>query len=454
VSCSDKEVNIKILLNGIVAAGDLTLKQRNELLGEMTDEVAAIVLRDNFVQTRAISFTASQSLRLLDLHTRYLDEMDRSGKINRAIEFLPDDKVLAERKLSGLGLTRPEIAVLLCYSKTILKEQILASEVPEDPHFKTTLINSFPKPLQKRFKQEMENHPLKREIIATKLSNIVINEMVFSFVYRMQEEVGSCVAEIVRAYMLAREVLNIESIWKQLEEIESIITAEEQTELVVTYIRLLRRVTRWFLRTQRAGLNVSKLVKLYGPGVIELKKSIPSVLGETKRVQFEERYNDYLKQGIPPALAHEITVTRGLFSAMDIIEVAHQHQISVNSVAEVYFGMGEYLDLAWIRTQIISHPTDNNWEILSRESLRDDLDWQQRQLTAGIIALDNNNNDYMKCFSEWSDNHASLIERWRHILTDLKSATVLTYTMFFVAVRELHDLTQTTLQMSKQEVTA
>ncbi|MFC3909278.1 NAD-glutamate dehydrogenase [Legionella dresdenensis] len=451
VSCSDKEVNIKILLNSVITAGDMTLKQRNELLGEMTDEVAAIVLRDNFVQTRAISFTASQSLRLLDLHTRYINELERNGKLNRALEFLPDEKVLAERKLQGLGLTRPEIAVLLCYSKTILKEQILSTDVPEDPYFDSVLVSSFPKPLQQTYKAAMEKHPLKREIIATKLSNIIINEMVFSFIYRMQDEVGAPVSAIVRAYMLARDVLGIEGIWKQLEALESRITAEKQTELVMHYVRLMRRVTRWFLRTQRSGLNITKSVEMYGKGVTELKKAIPEIFGEHNRANYDEHYNQYIEQGISAEFAHELTVTRSMFSAMDIIDVACEQNISVSRVAEVYFGIGEYLDLSWIRSQIIAHPVDNTWEILSRESLRDDLDWQQRQLTSGIISLDDNKKDYMKCFSEWSSKHAGLIERWRHILTDLKATTVLNYTMFFVAVRELLDLTQTTLQMSKCE---
>lgn len=134
VNCSDKEVNIKILLNGIVSVGDLTEKQRNELLIEMTDEVSKLVLRDNFLQTRAISLTASQPIQALDLQSRYISDLERSGKIDRNLEYLPDEKVIMERKLLGKGLMRPSIAVLMCYSKTILKEQILASGVPEESY--------------------------------------------------------------------------------------------------------------------------------------------------------------------------------------------------------------------------------------------------------------------------------------------------------------------------------
>ncbi|STX51725.1 NAD-glutamate dehydrogenase [Legionella busanensis] len=453
VSCSDKEVNIKILLNSIVTAGDLTFKQRNELLSEMTGEVASLVLADNFMQTRAISLTAGQGLRTFELHNRYINELERTGKIDRAVEFLPTEKLLIERKLMGKGLTTPTISVLLCYSKMILKEQILASDVPEDSYLKALLINYFPKPLQEKFSKEMQDHPLKREIIATKLSNIILNEMSFVFIFRMQEETGASVAAIVRAYIIARRVLEVDNIWKQIESIESCVTAEKQMELIMLYIRLLRRVTRWFLRNQRMRLNIGKAIKNYSPGVLELKGAIPLIFGENNRVQYEEYLNQYLELGIPASLAHEIALTRPLFSAMDIIEVSQQLDISVTSVAEVYFGIGEFLDLAWIRNQVIAHPAENNWESLSREALRDDLDWQQRQLTAGIIKLGDNKRDYMTCFREWSEQHAGLINRWRHILTDLRASTTLNYTMFFVAIRELLALTQTTIQMAEKDTT-
>lgn len=450
VNCSDKEVNIKILLNTIVAAGDLTNKQRNELLGEMTDEVSKLVLRDNFLQTRAISLSASQAIRSLELQGRYINELERTGKIDRNLEFLPDEKALIERKLSGQGLGRPGIAVLMCYSKTILKEQILASDVPEESYMNQVLINSFPKPLQERFSKQMQDHPLRREIIATRLSNIINNEMGFTYVYRLQDETGAPVSAIVRAYMITRTVLDLESIWKQIEELGTKISAQKQIDMMMLYVRLSRRVTRWFLRTQRRTLDVSQTVKLYSQGVTELKKAMPAVFGEFGRTQYAEQYQELIQDGIPPALAHELTVTRGLFAATDIIELAHKQNIKIAKVAEIYFGIGEFLDLAWIRTQVIIHPTESHWESLSREALRDDLDWQQRQLTSGIMGYDSKNKDLQSRFETWGENHIALIDRWRFILTDLKSSTVLNYTMFFVAIRELLDLTQTTLQSYTQ----
>lgn len=451
VSCSDKEVNIKILLDGIVRAGDLTLKHRNQLLSEMTDEVANLVLQDNFAQTRAISLSASQGFRALELHARYIVELESSGKIDRTVEFIPDEKSLMENKLQGIGMTRPVIAVLLSYSKTVLKEEILKTNLPEDPSFKGLLESYFPTPLQARFSQEMESHPLKREIIATKLSNIIINEMSFTFVFRMREETGAPVSAILRAYMIARKVLNIDVIWKEIEALEAIIPATKQTELIMQYVRLLRRVTRWFLRSQRMQVDVAGSIALYTPGMIEFKKAIPDVFGPGHRTHYDDLLNYYLELGISKELSLELTMVRPLFSALDIIDVASVLNMSVRHAAEVYFAIGEFLNLAWVRSQIIAHPTDNNWESLSREALRDDLDWQQRKLTEGIISLHCKTRDHMACFQQWTEKHEALIVRWRAILAELKAAPTLTYTMYFVAIRELLDLTQTTLQVSQQE---
>lgn len=449
VSCSDKEVNIKILLNSIIASGDLTLKQRNELLAEMTHEVAELVLRENYLQTRAISLLAAQSINSIELHARYITTLERSGKLDRALEFLPEEKTLMEHKLVGKGLSSPGIAVLLCYSKIILKEAILASDVPEDPYLRQFLSASFPHQLRDRFSTQMQQHPLRREIIATKLSNIIVNEMGFSFIYRMQDETGAPVSAIVRAYMITRSILNMEVIWKQLDALDKVLDSKQLLEIMIFYVRLLRRSTHWFLRSQRMRLDISKAVKLYAAGMQELKDSLPGVLGDNDRATYNKLYDQYRLMGIPEFLSHELTITRGLYSAMDIIEVAQQLSIKISKAAEVYFKIGELLDLSWIRTQIITHPTDNHWESLSREALRDDLDGQQRQLTEGIIRFDEQHNDFLTCFNKWSDSHLLLIERWRLVLTNLRSSNALNYTMFFVAIRELLDLTQTTMQVAE-----
>ena len=441
VSCSDKEVNIKILLNGIAKAGELTPTARVDLLSEMTAEVAQLVLRENYLQTRAISLAASLVVRTHELQSRFINELTRTGKLDRRLEYLPDEKTLIERNLQGKGLTTPEISVLFCYSKIILKEAILDSDVPEDPYLEHLLVSAFPKPLQMKYREQMQSHPLKREIIATRLSNIMVNEMGYTFLYRIQDETGASVASVVRAYMIARTILKMDAVWAQIEALESHVPAFRQNELMTTYVRLLRRISRWLLRNQRTWLDMNTAIELYSPGVQALKNAMPGSLSEEAQAQYDLKYEEYRAMGIPEPLAQELVTTRYLFFVMDIITMALELNTTIPVAATAYFGVGEFLELEWIRTQIITHTTESHWEALSREALRDDLDWQQRQLTASILSGSNPKNDFDACLIEWTEDHVALIDRWQGILKSLRSSSALTYTMFFVAIRELLDFT-------------
>jgi glutamate dehydrogenase len=445
VSCSDKEVNIKILLNQIVRKGKLTTPARNKLLSSMTQEVSALVLRENYLQTRAISLLATQVTRSFELHNRYLNAIELEGKLDRVLDFIPDEKVLMERKLLGKGLTTPDIAVLLCQSKISLKEAILASDIPEDPYLKSYLVSYFPKPLQERFSKQMQLHPLRREIISTKLSNMIVNEVGFSLVYRLQDETGASVAAIVRAYIIARAVLDMDDVWHNIEGLDDELTSQKQAEVQMSCVRLLRRTTRWFLRHKPPKcLDITHAIQRYAPGVKKLCSNMPEVFGEVQQAHFNEHYESYLNLGLTTQLSHELTTILALFTAMDMIEVAHEQSIDITKVAEVYFAMGEFLEISWIRSEVISHATDNHWEALSREALRDELDAQQQQLTAGIIRQTLSQKDMMACLHEWESAHTAPIVRWRQVLLNLRSAPVLNYTMLFVAVRELVDLTNAT----------
>lgn len=442
VSCSDKEVNIKILLNAMLESGDLTEKQRQELLAQMTDEVAALVLRENYLQTRAIGLMSSQALRAIELHARYISMLEKTGRIDRGLEYLPNDKTLLNRKILGMGLTTPEISVLICYSKNILKTEILSSDIPEEPYLESLLIDYFPKPLHQRCRDAMQSHRLKREIIATKIANLVVNEMGFSFIYRLTDETGAPMSSAIRAYLIARTVLGMDAIWTQLEALDGSISAEVQNELMIVYVRLLRRICRWFLTNHRMALDLAEIISRYEPGIALLKKAMPKKIGAVNQEKYESSLKAYQAKDIPLPLAKELSLTPILFAAMDIIEVAHQLSKDIAEVAEAYFGVGEFLDLTWIRIKIIIHPSENHWEALSRESLRDDLDWQQCQLAASIVASPGQKAAFKDILKIWSEAHAAFILRWRDVLADLRAASVLNYMMFYVAVRELLDLTK------------
>lgn len=434
VSCSDKEVNIKILLNTVIAEDELTYKQRNILLEKMTHEVAQLVLRDNYLQTRSINLSVTQVLRATEINMRYINELHRSGKLDRHIEFLPDDKQLLERRSQGKGLTSPEVAVLMCYTKNLLKEALLASDVPEDPFLECFLIRAFPKPLQKKYTEAMKKHPLKREIIATNVSNLVINEMGYGFIYRLQTETGALVPLIVRAYIIARSIMDMDKIWQDIEALDNQIKAEDQIKIITVYVRLLRRITRWFLK--RKQLDIEKNVAEYKADVHKLRGTLPNCLGPGFRERFDAHYEAYLSLNIPKVFALELTRTRGLFMAMEILEIAKESNIGIDVASEAFYGIGEFLDLGWLRDQIIIHPTENNWEALSREALRDDFDMQQRHVTLSLFQSKPSGISFATHLQVWAARNQPQLQRWNEMMNALKTAEKLTFVMFFVAIRE------------------
>jgi len=446
VSCSDKEVNIKILLDALVKNGEMTLKQRDVLLSEMTEEVASLVLKENDQQTKAISLLASQAAKQVDLHIRYIDHLEKSGKLDRKIEFLPSAHMLLERKQNGKGLSIPEIAVLNCYSKNLLKEDIVASNITEEEYFNDVLISYFPKVLAKRFAGEMTQHPLKKEIIATKISNLIVNEMGFTFIYRLQDETGAPPSAIVTAYLIARNVLKIDDTMSSLELLQNSITAQSMVEIQILHIHLLRRLTRWLLRTERRRLNIKATIAKYNDSVQTFRMILPAILSERYRAHFDKRISDFMEQGVPEALSQSLATINGMFAIFDIVEIAFKKTVSIETAAAAFFAVGDFLQLDYVRAQIIVNTAEDQWESLSREAIRDDLDDQQRKLTETVLNDGDDFNAFSLHLKEWSTTHGGLIERWHHLLDNLKTCSTVSYTMFFVAIRDLLDLTQTAMQ--------
>src|SRR5674536_346779 len=234
VDRSDHEVNIKILLDAVVAAGDMTEKQRNALLRDMTDEVGALVLRDNYLQTLALSNANAQAGMRLHAHVRAIETLERAGKVNRALEYLPDADAIAERRATGFGLTVPEMAVLLAHAKITVAEALLDSNVPEDPYLSKELERYLPTPLRDRFGEQMHSHRLRREIIVTSITNRMVNRAGISFVFRMQEEIGASVPHIVRAHTIAQEIFDMHRLWRRIEELDTVVPASVQTTMMIT----------------------------------------------------------------------------------------------------------------------------------------------------------------------------------------------------------------------------
>ncbi|MGS0728623.1 NAD-glutamate dehydrogenase domain-containing protein, partial [Shewanella sp. 0m-11] len=274
VDCSDNEVNIKILLNALVADGEMTLKQRNRLLEEMTDEVSRIVLQDCKDQTRTISVTQVRGAEQLKEQVRFIHYLEKEGKLDRALEFLPNEDELADRLVNGKSLTRPELSVLVAYAKMVLKEQLLTSEITEDSFLSQLLVEYFPKQLQEKYIDNMAAHPLRGEIIATSLANELVNDMGLNFVQRMQDETGASVAEAAICYTMAREVFGLADLTKSITDLNGVIPAVVQCEMLHQLRRNIRRASRWFLRHRNRSLNIEQTIEFFKPVFDELKASV------------------------------------------------------------------------------------------------------------------------------------------------------------------------------------
>ncbi len=445
VDCSDHEVNIKILLNDVVTNGDMTLKQRNELLSAMSDEVAELVLQNNYRQTSALSTVSVNSIENIELHRRYIQELERTGSLNRALEFLPDEEGFAERQASGQGLTRPELAVVMAYTKTIIKGFILDSNVPEDPFLSEALASAFPQVIRERFSDAMEKHSLRREIIATQLSNTIVNEMGLAFVHRLLYETGMPVAHIVRAYAITRVLLDLPDVWKKIEGLDNKISFEVQTAMSSDVGRLARRCTRWFLRNRRSELDINKNIADFSEGMQILTRRISKIVGGKLSAYNKRIRRNYIDAGVPEDVASSIASVRALYPILDIIDGANEINVSVSKFAVIYYAIGDRLNLGWVRQQISLQPVENHWDALARAALRDDIDKQQRGITKSIILKPGDEVTIEDMLEKWIEDNAQMVRRWEYMLADLRTSSAIEFTMFAVAVRELLDLAQASL---------
>ncbi len=446
VDCSDHEVNIKILLGEIVAAGDMTGKQRNKLLADMTDDVGNLVLGNNYKQTQALSLAERRARERVAEYKRLMAALESAGKLDRALEFLPSDEELNERAANGQGLTRPELSVLISYSKIDLKEALLKSRVPDDDYLAREMQTAFPARLAQKFGEAMSRHRLKREIVSTQIANDLVNHMGITFVQRLKESTGMSAANVAGAYVIVRDVFRLPHWWQQIEALDYQVPAELQLQLMDELMRLVRRATRWFLRSRREDLDAARDVGHFGPRVATLAERLDELLEGPAREQWLARYQSYVEAGAPEQLARVVAGTSHLYTLLPIIEAADVTGKDASEVATAYFAVGDALELSWYLQQITSLPVENNWQALAREAFRDDLDGQQRAITIAVLQMADGPQDIEQRVAVWLEQHRALVKRWLAMLAELRGATGTDYAMYAVANRELMDLAQSDKQ--------
>jgi glutamate dehydrogenase len=442
VDCSDHEVNLKILLDAIVTEGDLTGKQRNVLLAEMTDEVAELVLHDNYQQTQAISTTEAQAASMVDVHARYLRFLEQKGKLDRALEFLPDDETLLERKAAGLGLTPPEIAILLSYTKVGLYEELLASNLPDDPNLAVELELYFPTPVRQRFRARLARHALRREIVAARMTNDVVNRGGTTFVFRLNEETGATGPEIARAFVVARDVFDLQGLWEEIEALDGRVAAQTQLAMLLKTRVLLERATRWILRNRPRPLDIAAATTRYGPGAAALAASAGSAVCTADREAAGRTAEELVDSGVPPELARRVGYLQSLLPVLDLVEVASGVGVSLDEATAVYFAIDDRLGLHALRELVAALPRQERWEALARRALWEDLQGEHRALTTDILR--ESAAEGGKRVSRWIKDNEAAVERCEHILADVKAGSAPDLATLSVAVRELRNLIEAT----------
>ena len=436
VDTSDHEVNIKILLNTAIANGQLTLEERDELLVGMTDEVARLVLFDNYRQNLAISLMQALSIPRLGSKQHFVRTLESQGLLDRGLEYLPTDAEFEERKARGEGLTRPELSILLSYSKIVLYRQLLDSDVPEDPYLSKELQIYFPTPLRERFAATMEKHRLRREIIATQVTNSIVNRMGSTFILRMAEDTGEGAAEIAKAFTIAREVTRAREWWVEMDACSQV---PEKVSLEVTLgiWNLLRNLTRWLLQLPGTRLEIAACVERFAPGFEQLILAL-DVLPESFQQRYAQNARELTQAGYPAAMAQRIAALPALNSAFDIIDLARSHQVPVVDAAAVYFEIGDTLHLRWFQDQIESLPVQGRWHANARGVLRDELNAQRRALASQLLKTARPAQGSR--VQHWIGSADPALSHTLAMFNEVRAQKVLDYPTISVAVRRLAQL--------------
>lgn len=445
VDCSDHEVNIKILLNEILINGDLTEKQRNKLLADMTESVSGLVLKNNYRQTQAISIAHRDALPRMEEYRRLINSMESAGKLNRRLEFLPCDEDITERKSINKGLTRPELSVLISYVKGDLKETLINSTLPDEAHLASEIKEVFPTQILKKYDKALRTHRLRREIISTQVANDMVNHMGITFVERLKQSTGAAPASIALAYIIARDVFDLEKWWVEIESLDHKVPSNLQLQMMSELMSLMRRACRWLIRNRRSELNVVENMARFKEGIRTISVCLPQFLTGSSKEAFEQRFTELRDSGVPDELASTVAGASYLYAALGIIEAHQEGDGKLESVASIYYLLGNRLDLNWFGHQINTLTPLTHWQALAREAFREDLDWQQRALTVGLLKIKDETQTIEQRVDSWMAQHSDLVDRWKQMLTEFKASEDAEFSMYSVALRELLDLAQSTV---------
>ena len=440
VDTSDHEVNIKILLDQAVTAGSLSVDDRNKQLAVMTDEVGELVLRDNYEQNLILEQARFQAPVMLRVHKRLMQSLESNGHLNRAIEYLPTDSQLDAFHAQGQGLTSPELSVLMAYVKIDLTRDRANDEIVNEPWCQEILNKYFPTDLRVKYADLMASHPLRKEIISTVMVNDMVNRGGITYAWRAAEESGAGTSEILRAFVVSRDVFGLNQLWSELEKLDGLVSTDCQTELFLESRRLLDRATRWFLQSRGGRLNVEEEIAKFAPTVAKLTNSVPGLLRGVERQRADDIAKKYQSQGVPANLAIRTGSFLDEFSLLDIIEIANRENSSPEKVAELYFALSERYDIDRMLFHISALARDDRWTAYARSALRSDLYVALAALTSRVVQATKDSDSIDSRISQWEAKFAEGVARTRATLNEIAHSEQNDLATLSVALRAIRTL--------------
>ncbi|GAB4162260.1 MAG: NAD-glutamate dehydrogenase [Rickettsiaceae bacterium] len=433
VDCSDHEVNIKIALNLAVAKGKITIAERNELLAKMTTQVAELVLADNYDQNLAITISTLSPAVNIESFSQLIKELEVKGLLDSEVEFLPNKAELSRRAIAGEGMTRPELAVLLSYSKMSLDFDLTAAVLTNDKHFQTHLFEYFPEMMRDKFKEEIENHPLRQEIIRTIITNKLINQLSGPVISSIKRETGGHPCDIARAYEVVIEIFDLERLWYDIEQLGTNVPTNVKVEMFSDLGKIIRRGISWFVRNINSPIHISETIQEFREQTEDLTEIISKLLVGTTKTRFFGRIEHYTNSGVNKKLAKSVATLEVLVSAFDIIYIAKLTGAKNKDIANVYFECGDLLDIDWLRHSCEAQINESYWNRLSVQSLKDDLYDKQRRLVSAIVSA-NKNNVNIKTWLEDNVAHASI---FTDFTAEIKMQEAINLNMIILANKKL-----------------
>ena len=383
---SDHEVNIKILLSGELAAGRLTVAERDALLASMTDEVAELVLAHNYDQNRALANGVFQSASMAGVHEDWMERLEEQGLLDRELEYLPSSDMMEARRANRHGLTAPELATLMAYTKIVLEDELLASDLPDDDYLTDRLVDYFPSRLRERYAEQMKQHRLHREIVATVVVNDFVDQSGTTCFHRLSGETGADAPDVIRAQIAARAIFGAGELDATIRGLDHQIDAEVQTGLRMEVRTLVERATRWLVNNRRRPIDIKAAVEELADGVRAVQQTLPSLLTGRDKENFDDRLKSYRSSRVPEEVAAAVAILPAAYGALSVVPTAARSGLDVTQVAEVHFALGQRLGLDRLLARIIELPRDDRWQTMARAALRDDLHAVHAQLTAQVLA--------------------------------------------------------------------